>query len=659
MKAILTLLFISSFAISQAAPGDTTWVQAHQKTDMTWYGNYSDTAHFPDGSKTYHKILMHYTLGCATGGCSPWDYTTRVYLMKSTGIMDSNVASIDTISVSPLQIDTTWNVFEAKEPFELARVITPYGGNLANNWTHDFVYDVTDFYPLMKNDVEIRVQYQGYSSGFSAGIKFAFIEGPPARPVIKVENLYQGSGSYLNSTDFENNNLPPKTVSIDTATKGLMLRVNFSGHGFVNSLNCGEFCKKDYYVKVNNQKVVTQAIWRDDCGLNPVWPQAGTWLYDRANWCPGNRSLFRTHELTSSLAGSSLNIDVDIEPYSYTVPPGETPAGYNYAVQLFQYGAIAHQNDVELERILAPSNEDENARINPICGNAIVRIRNKGAMPLTSCQIGYGMDGGNWKTYNWTGNLGFMQSEVVELPFGGAADWMSYKPAKTFVAIADLPNGQADEEPLNNWYQTSIVATPVFPSKLIFTLRTNSAASETHWTLSALDGTIISSGDNLSPNTLYSENFDLQPGCYIFHLEDRGKDGLSFPFNSAGSGFARFQNDGGSFFIKNFNSNFGTELKTYFTVGFGIGLKENKTESILDLYPNPSSGNFHMDLIYEGQHPAEVKVYDLSGKEVFSLAQEVNNEWKQDLDLSFLPKGIYSCQIKIGQEVRIQKLIIQ
>ncbi len=660
MKNFYTFL-LCLFAMSlAAAPGDTTWVTSHNKTDMVWYKTYKDTASFPDGSKKYHKILMYYTLGCATGGCSDWDYTTRVMLMHATGEMDSTVSKIDTISTSPLVVDTTWNVFEVKEPFELSRVITPYGGSLNNNWTHDFVYDVTDYAPLLKNDVAIHVQYQGWSSGFSATVKFAFIEGTPAREVIKVENLYHGKGDYLNSTDFESTHLPARTVAIDPATTGLMLAVNFSGHGFVNSLNCAEFCEKDYYVNVNGNRVATQAIWRDDCGLNPIWPQAGTWLFDRANWCPGDKSLFRHHDLTSKLSGNSLDIDVDIEPYSYTVPSGEVPAGYNYSVQLFQYKSPAFQNDVELQRIIAPSSEDEFSRVNPICAGAKVRIRNKGANPLTSCEIGYGMDGGEWKIFKWTGNLGFMESEVVELPFIGAADWMSYKSKKVFIAVADMPNGQADENGVNNWYDTEIKPANVYPADIKITLRTNNAASDTHWKLTRLDDNIVvASGDNLTNNTNYIENLSLPAGCYLMHLQDRSKDGLAFQFNNAGSGTFRIQNDGGSFFIKTFNSNFGTEIKEYFTVGYGIGLKEPELKSFVDVYPNPGNGIMNLDIAYPGKADVHLQVTSLDGKKVFEKETSLLDELKSTLDLSHLPKGMYTLSVKVGNDIQMKKVVIQ
>ena len=52
----------------------------------------------------------------------------------------------------------------------------------------------------------------------------------------------------------------------------------------------------------------TQEIWRDDCGENPLYPQGGTWIYDRANWCPGDKATTREHELTSFIESGQENL---------------------------------------------------------------------------------------------------------------------------------------------------------------------------------------------------------------------------------------------------------------------------------------------------------------------------------------------------------------
>jgi len=623
---LLSIIFLTSSALWSAV-GDTTVVTSHQKTDMTWYGSYKDWAVFPDGNTSYYKIIMEYTMGCASGGCSDWDYTTRINLLQSTGVMDSTVDKIDTISTSPLVIDTTWNVFEVKEPYELARVITPYANGFSNNWGHTFRFDVTDYYPLMKDSVEIEAFYSGWSSGFSATVTFYMIEGTPPREVTSIQNLYRGAWDYIDANQFNTQNLPAKNINLNSASEMAGVRVNISGHGFINALNCAEFCKKDYYVKSGGQTIYTQAMWRDDCGLNAIFPQPGTWLFDRANWCPGDKSLTYNHDMTSQISNGQLDVDLDIETYSYTVPPGEVPANYIVSAQLIEYKNPAHQMDVELEDIIYPSPEDENKRFNPVCGKAAIKIRNKGATPLTSCRIIYGVHGAKFLAYDWAGNLNFMESEIVELPMAGDSSWSSwYHGTEFFAKLENLNGGSADEVPFNDAKEVTFNPPPQYPANMIFTLRTNNAAAETYWDLKMADGTIVcGSGNN-------------------------GGDG---------SGLMRLQNDGGAFFFKNLQSNFGTELKQHFTVGYGIGLPEySHNDFDFSLFPNPTSNTTWLEM------PAEnglvnVVVTDLNGKTVYRFTEEnYEHVYSKQLQLEHLPVGMYQVTVNNGSYHKTKKLVI-
>ena len=660
MRKILTLLVSICFFSSQAAEGDTTHISAHQLRDLTWYGNYKDWAAFPSQTQNWHQIILKYTMGCASRGCSDWDYTTVVDLLIPTGELDSNVAQIDTISTNPLQIDTTWNVFPVKEAFELCKVITPYGGSLPQDWSRDFFFDISDYAPLLKDSVEINVRYQGWSSGFSATLDFMMIEGSPVRDVYKIDNLYRGGFTYRDSIQFETNLMPARALDLHPTATQFDLKMAPSGHGFVNALNCAEFCERDYYVFVDGQKVAEQAMWRDDCGLNDLWPQAGTWLYDRANWCPGDRVNEYHHDLSAYLLGAD-SIDVDIEAYSYTVPSGQSPASYNMLAQLFHLGDFNQQVDVALEDILQPSASDEHARFNPVCDNAVIQVKNKGAQAITSMRISYGLLGNTqWRSSNWTGNLASLESEEIVLPMDSLADWTSLNSDLIFRAQIERVNGMVgDEIEFNNRKTTPIVLPAMYPNPMRFELRTNNAGSENWYKLMDAWGVVIDSGDNFQNNTSYRDTFDLAPGCYHLVLGDREKDGLSFFANNDGSGRALMRNVGGSFFSELYNPNFGTELSVYFTVGYSIGLPENSTlTSLWSFYPNPSEGKITIEAELEPNKRAVLQLSDMQGRIL----------WTSDFDAtrtiqSFqLPEnlhGLYLLEMQQGGKSNQKTLLIQ
>ena len=158
-KYILSLI-VFCFSISIFSQEDTTFVQAHNYVDLDWNGNYDAWAVFPDGTESYRKILMHYDMRCSSSGCSGWDYTTKIIILKDTDEVDENGNSV-------FLNDQT-----------LANVVTPYGtymqGNgtegFSPNWVQRYTYDVTDFAHLFVDSVKMRAFYGGWSTGFNVSM---------------------------------------------------------------------------------------------------------------------------------------------------------------------------------------------------------------------------------------------------------------------------------------------------------------------------------------------------------------------------------------------------------------------------------------------------------------------------------------------------------
>ena len=93
MKRLVYLFVFLVFSAQGAFanPGDTTWVQA--QSDI-WLGdhpaNFDSLVTFPDGSKSYRRIYMIFTMGkyqCPGNPqyCSDWDYTVQNFLMTPNG----------------------------------------------------------------------------------------------------------------------------------------------------------------------------------------------------------------------------------------------------------------------------------------------------------------------------------------------------------------------------------------------------------------------------------------------------------------------------------------------------------------------------------------------------------------------------------------------
>lgn len=652
-----------------AAPGDTTRLRVHDAVDMVWYENYDQAVTFPTHDVSYGRILMHYTMGCASTGCSDWDYTTKIELRKPLGYNDSTIAEITIITEDPYDADTTWNVFEAKESFELARVITPYGGYMRTNsngynssWKHVHTFDVTDYAPLLVGDAEIRAFYGGWSSGFSVTIDFDFIEGTPPREVLEIRNLWQSGGNgwnYQNQLDFESNFAVPLNVEFPSEFDGAKVRFIPSGHGFDNNVYCAEFCQRDYYLKLDGNQFGTNNMWDDKCGENPIYPQGGTWLYDRANWCPGLRTHHFDHDISALVnQGETHEIDLDIQPIIWS---GNQAPIYILETQLFIYGQHNYQLDAAIEDIIAPTAKSDYRRFNPVCNQARILIKNYGEQPLTAATIRYAVNENNWREYEWQGNLGFEEVEEVELPLTETWEWVSQDGMNRFDVSIINPNGSADENELNNALSSTFSATPMLPGYLEFQFRTNTKPHETTWQLFDGYGNLLKENEsNMTANTMYRDTFDLEPGCYLLRIMDSAENGLSWWANNDGSGVARLRIPGAQM-AHTFNPDFGTGIDFYYTVGYTLSAEEKfqKQEPEVTIYPNPSEGKFTVLIDYFESDDISIEITNMIGQVVDKRMISINNYNAKEVafDLSQKGAGNYFVHIRTKDQ-KITKQVI-
>ena len=736
MKPIFLTLFSALFCVTLFA-GDTTIVRIHDHTDMTWYGNYDQWGELPNGTKDYRKVYLHYTMGCATGGCSDWDYTSQVFVRHKTGEIDSSLQTaplftvngiitdsiyyntdstyfhfwdttvniLDSIPATSYEIiefndptnptnptDTlngwtanyynmefdslgnitdsnfvpanstlyltnyTWyDVYDVIENYELARVITPYGGGLANDWEFTTVFDVTDFIQILRDSVEIRCHYSGWSSGFSATLDFEFIEGIPARDVMKIENVYTGSYDYINSADFESTKLTEKIIETLPAVGGGKLRVTATGHGFDNNQSAAEFKPINYFVKLDGMVLYTQYNWDSNCGENPIYPQGGTWIYDRANWCPGTKAQTFEHEITQAVSWSGDPLPINIDFQDYTWIGAQTPS-YIIESQFVQYKEPNFTNSAEIVDIIKPSLKDEYSRKNPICGKPLITIRNYGSTLLTSLKIEYKIVGGVTNTYNWTGNLAFLETEEVELP--NLTNWSGSE--NIFEVIISNPNGQLDDYLGNNNMQSEFEYVPEYPENFALWITTNNGVinsftqvSETSWDFYDENGNVEFTSGSLYGNTQYRDTLMFTKGCYTFVVNDTDEDGLDFWNNNDGGGMVRFREIGSSW-LKSFNPDFGTNIIHQFSVGSAQSILDEQTNN-WEIYPNPTKNI----LIIEGLSNEKTKLtlQDNLGKVILERIITKSDFNSESINLELLKNGVYFIKISNSKEEITKKVV--
>ena len=576
-------------------------------------------------------------------------------------VLDSNWVSADT-SLYLTNTDT-YSLYEVIDDFEVGRAITPYGtymnpdngsygtNGYDENWKHVFTYDVTDFQHLLKDSVEIDAFYSGWSSGFSVTLDFEFIEGIPPRTPLSLTNVYKNGAAsygYSSSIDFETNQMPEVKIATLNNAQNFKLQFVPTGHGAAGEFTSGV----GYTAKVNGSVVGGQTIWKDDCGFNAIWPQGGTWIFDRANWCPGEAVPIFNHEITPYItAGDTALVDINFSNFN----PNDD-ATYSCAVHFFQYKAPNFGLDAEIVDIIRPSLKDQYLRYNPACSNPIVKIRNSGKEELTSLSIQYGVKGGSVQTYQWTGSLQFMEEEEVYL-----GQIINDGSENSFEVNISAPNGDTDMHSDNDFMASSFESVPVYKNSFIVRLKTNNYGAQNSWKIENSLGETVYSKNNFASNTLNADTVILANGCYTFTLEDTGDDGLDFWYwdnigQPDGSGFINFMYYDTVSVFKTFHKDFGSRIVHSFRIGNTSSMTQNSQENF-HIFPSITNGKVHIQKPSTTTEFVAISVLNSKGQEVFKKSWQDYSK-QTVIDLSHLAKGIYIVKLQNNQLLQTEKIII-
>ncbi|NOQ73005.1 MAG: T9SS type A sorting domain-containing protein [Crocinitomix sp.] len=554
--------------------------------------------------------------------------------------------------------------YEIIDQYEIGRFITPYGIGFdlgPNGFT--YVYDVTDYQSLLSGDVD----FQAHNTQELIDIQFRFIEGTPPRDVLGVERLWNGRGSFLYKNLDDDVNLSATEVDLDPAGDMFKVRSRITGHGHNGSNNCCEWgfgVGRDHELLVDGVLRDTWEIWQEDeCGDNPNISQGGTWPYAREGWCPGDIVEEHEFDLTPFVTpGSTAMIDYDIED----VPGGDPAQGngnYVIAMHMVTYGQANFALDAAVVDVLNPNEWEYYSKWNPTCQNPRILIKNTGSTPLTACKIDVWIGGfDNVLTIDWTGDLAFLEEEMVEVPVTPEW-WADFEGKLTFNARVREPNGGMDEYANNDIYRVNFEASPVINEPFFIWFKTNNKAAENQIYLKDQNGDIVYSRTSLDNETEYKDTMLLETGCYTLELYDSDHDGLSFwAATDETNGFLRLREVGGGM-IEAFSPDFGHYIKYSFSVGFAVGLdEEEKANYNIEVYPNPNNGEFNLTLDNFIGDDILLEVYNEVGAIVYTESitdMTADGYMQRQLNLQNLSEGVYMIRVVSDNRAVTKRIVIQ
>ncbi len=617
------------------AEGETLNIRVVDHYLWTGRNTLDNWAVFPDSTKRYEKIIMHYRLECPTGGCGEWDYISGIYILTENG------------------------------PLEIGRFITPFGKWFAAGRQFDWVFDITDYAYLLRDSVQLRTTYDGDSQGSLFTLDIEMKEGIPPKDVFRIETIYNGVYEYGNPDKPIESNLPEKTITIEPQSVITTLKITTTGHGFGGTENAAEYSDKTHTVNINGTQRFTQHLWRDDCGQNPVYPQAGTWYYNRAGWCPGDAVRPFYFDLSPFVnAGQNAKIDYNMEPFINL--DLSHPANYMIDVQVIYAHAANFQNDAAITEIRKPNSEFRYRRMNPICDMAEpeIGIKNTGKNDLTSLTIRYGIDGDLSHSYNWTGFLKFMETETVNLPAINLGSEVA-----EFTATVSNPNNIADEYASNNSLTVPYDIPATFKSPVIMKLITDNFYNSPETTngivydVRDIEGNILYADSGFMDSGTILDTFNFIDGCYQFTIYDKYLgDGL-FPITGTPGSYVLKDADDNIIInalsaSPDFLSSFGDREITTFMIETPTGIKSNKIKESLNIFPNPGTGIFKVDLRFISEvSDCRIRVYSITGQCITRQNYKQITGAFVSLDLSTQPDGIYYVSVEAGNEFRSKRII--
>ncbi len=549
--------------------------------------------------------------------------------------------------------------YEVVDHWEIARYITPYGINFDLGpdgflW----VYDVTDYANKLQGDVSITA----HNTQELIDLKFLFIEGTPPRDVVSIERPW-GPKKSLKYRDMDNDVVLKETeFELSEGVEQIKLITRLTGHGHEKdkdeSAHCCEWKTNTHTLHINGgEERLDWLIWRDDCGVNPIGHQGGTWPLSREGWCPGDLVRDTEFELTEYVKDNKITLDYSITP----VPKGNQGMGngnYITSMHMVQYGETNFDKDVEIYQIISPNNWQTYANRSLLCDGAQIVVRNNGKEDVTSLNFEYYVTGAEdfSESYTWSGKLAPHRKDTITLPVTNDKFWLGTTNPEFHVEIDEVMGGK-DDYAVNDKGMTYFTIPEMFEETIYFELKTNSRGAAFSYSLEDIDGNKIFNRPKLQSNTIYRDTIQIdKSNCYMLQLEDIQRYGLSVWFiNDPIKGYLNIYNEDGTI-LKRFDPDCGQGYLYPFNMGEANYVHDAGFDELLTVSPIPCDNELNVDF-HDMFGQIEIEVFDVNGKRVMKECAVANASESVSLDTSRLPAGFYYITISNGEISLKQRFI--
>lgn len=577
---------------------------------------------------------------------TPTDTTYINYPYNVFYVYDEDMNIVDSISTTKKELFTNSKIiwYNPTVDYEIDRFITPYGIRL-DLGDDGFLWkvDVTEFAPVLNGFIDLRAG----NDQELLDLKFIFIKGTPPRNVNSLRQIWGSGGNY--TAVVANTVMAPVDLKLDENSSHFRVLTRSSGHGFGGDSkvtdNCSEFCAREHSLWINGSQEFAWTGWKE-CGDNPVYPQGGTWILDRTDWCPGAPVTTYRHEIGKFVkAGDIVNFDYEIEnPEQFTLQGNWVFTGY-----LVEYGDFNFASDAAISEIISPSNHDEFLRYNPICNNSRVLISNNGSEKITSLEVKWSIDDKFEGTYTWDGEIPSLAAQEIEIPLDFAAfEKVAYTDRVYKIEILKV-NGKVDEYARNNKGTSNFNEVDNYFRNTKIEMRSSDWSYYNYTPPIAYQFNDITRGTELAKRTQfennkqYNEEFELENGCYEYMIEAQDGYGLSYwNLSNVAAGSLRFRSENLTETVK---TEFGNFFYKQFKVADKPGLSGiESTEIVIGDVAKDENKSFTLEIYPENELGINIKKIEFST----SLVKEFFiNSYEPDVQLPYFIESGKSLKIKI------------
>ena len=102
-----------------------------------------------------------------------------------------------------------------------------------------------------------------------------------------------------------------------------------------------------------------------------------------------------------------------------------------------------------------------------------------------------------------------------------------------------------------------------------------------------------------------------------------------------------------------------TTTQTIIVEEFGVGIGEVFSDDHLNVYPNPNTGLFTVDLELDEPSEMEIEMNNILGQEVYQNMLPKQQRWRKEFDLSSYVKGVYVLSISTDKGVLQRRIILE